>query len=628
MSGSLASLASSQPPRPPGWLPYAAGGVPLAYYLACASAQGGAYEEGTFIAAARTLGIAHPPGAPISSLLAGLVALLPVGPLSLRVAAASAVFAALTLAFFSRALFFSLLGAGMRNARHAALLSLAAAWFLGQTPLFFTQATRATVYTVQFAISLVVVDALTRFELSEPTDDRRTLYFAAFMQGLSFANHHVFGLLMLSVAAPTLGRVFARRGFLGLMGHVAAPILGFSAYAYVPIRGGRFPYISIGDPSSLTRALWVLSADPWWGPSDAPEPATLARLGEGLSGGKPLVTTLLLALALTGFLLAARAPSPRRFAALWLIMLLVPLASVALILQPKLIEDAWGALIPCALALVALAACGIGLGLQRIGRRHEQAVTRGLVAFAAASLALVVWSAEQRGRADGEAHAIGPEVIDSLARRDLPTRAVLLTRDPGTWFRHLGSETEEQLRYDVTLVPLAFLDYPNMRTRLIASHPELGPLLTTPAGGPSMPGALLRALAAQRPVLIEIDRTMSPRLYPLLASEGFYEQVYPTPPIAIRQLTRAREAERFERLYTYLGDLSALPAFRPRLARTHFYKGLVAGTLGDRDRASYHARLGLRSAPDDPSLLRLTAALATNQPLDPMSLLERAGAGP
>ena len=585
--------------------------MPLAYYVAGASAHGGLYEEGTFVAAARTLGVPHPPGAPITSLIDAFFALLPVGPLSFRVAIASAVCVACTLALFSRALFFTLLGVGLRSTRQAARLALAATWFIAQTPLFTQQATRANVFAAQFMLSLLVIDALVRFELSEPTDDRRTLYLGAFMQGLCFANHHVFALLMLSVAAPTLGRVLARRGFLGLMGHVALPILGFSAYVYVPIRGGRHPFINIGDPSSLLRSLWVLTADPWWGPSDAPTPSTLAQLSRGLSAHDG--AALLLALfALYGFALSARAANQRRFAALWLIALAVPLASIAWIIEPKLTSDAWGALTPCALSLVALATCGIGLTFQQFALRFERPLSFASLGFAIVALLALVLRSDSRGLADYRA----PDALDDLGRRALPPRALLLTYDAGTWFRHLGSEAEEALRADVMVVPLPFLSYPNMREQLVQVAPELRQLLGDGARDDGkLDPAALRRIAALRPTYLELDQGSDMPMRGMLTSDGLYERVGVSPDSVATGAARAAEESRFARLYARLEERASAPELNARLARVHRRKALALARADQREAALLHVRLSLAREPRDRSMLRLESALSTARPL-------------
>lgn len=611
MPGSLSSLASLRASAPPRWLVWLAGGVPLAYYLASASAYGGLYDEGTFLAAARTLGVPHPPGAPISALVGAFFALLPAGSLAFRVSIASAVCASFTLALFARALFYTLLGVGVRDTTLCARLALAASWFVAGTPLFVMQATRPNVFAAQFALSLLVIDALVRFELSEPSDDRRPLYYGAFMQGLSFANHHVFGLLMLSVAAPTLGRVLARRGFLGLMGHVALPILGFSAYVYVPIRGGRHPFLNIGDPSSLLRSLWVLTADPWWGPSDIATPSTLAQFGAGL-GTTRVVPLLLCAAALYGFVASARTESQRRFAVLWLIALLVPLASVAWIIEPKLTNDAWGALTPCALSLVALATTGLGLTLQRALRRFERPSYVGALGLAAAALLALVWHADARGLGSYRA----PDALDDLSRRELATRAVVLTRDAGTWFRELGSESEEQLRRDVTLVPLAFLDYPGQHAALVAAAPELAPLLASFAHEHKLTLPALRALALQRPVYVELDDDDGPLLARASDGDGLFERVRDRASYLDREALHAREAQRFARLYQRLSEDGSTPReLTERLARMHRRKAIALATSGARSAALAHVRLGLHSAPDDASMRRLESALATAHPV-------------
>jgi hypothetical protein len=624
VSGSLAALTSVAPTRPPGWLAPAAGGVPFAYYLAAASAHGGLYEEGTFIAAARSLGVAHPPGAPITTLVSALCALLPVGPLSFRVAVGCALCASLTLALFARALFFSLLGVGVRQVPRAGLLALAASWFVAQTPLFVEQATRANAYALQFALALVVIDALVRFELSEPTDDRRTLYFAAFAQGLSFANHHVFGLLMLSVAAPTLGRVFARRGFIGLMGHVAVPIVGFSAWVFVPIRGGRSPFIDIGEPSSLTRTFWALTADPWWGPSDAPAASALARLRDGLSGGHGWLALALLALALLGLLLGSRVSSQRRFTLIWVIALVVPLASSAWIIEPKLESDGYGALVPCALAAVALASIGLGLAVQRNSLRFERPLLGGHLVLAAVALIAVIANVGPRGQAQYSA----PDALDDLSRRSLPTRSVVLTRDAGSWFRLLGSEAEEQLRADVTLVPLDFLAYPRALEALIEQNPELLPVLDPYSKSQRLPAGALRGLSQLRPTLIELDRQVSPALYPLLESAGLYERVLERRPLALDPLLGQRRTHDDARLLAIEQNLtpaSMRAELRQRLGRVHFFKGLVAANQSERARAQLHVAQGLAFAPDDAALLRLQIALQSTRPVDASAMLRFGG---
>src|SRR5215471_9949784 len=56
-------------------------------------------DSGELIVAARTLGVAHPPGFPLYVLLAHLAAMVPIGNIAARVNFASAVFAATAVAF-------------------------------------------------------------------------------------------------------------------------------------------------------------------------------------------------------------------------------------------------------------------------------------------------------------------------------------------------------------------------------------------------------------------------------------------------------------------------------------------------------------------------------------------------
>lgn len=622
MSDSIAALASRVPAQPPRWLAPAAFCVPLAYYLASADAYGGPFEEGTFIAAGRSLGVAHPPGAPITALVSAFAALLPVGPLSFRVAAGSAVCASLGLALFARALFFSLLGVGVRDPKRAAPLALAGSWLVAQMPLYVQQATRADVFAVQFALSMLMIEALTRFELSEPTDDRRVLYFAAFAQGLSFANHHVFALIMLAVAAPTLGRVFARRGFLGLMPHVAVPILGFSAWVYVPIRGGRAPFINIGEPSSLTRTLWVLGADPWWGPSELEAVSSLTRLAEGMGGVERVWSSTLFAAALLGLVLSSRSARQRRFALLWLIALLVPLISATWFFQPKLTADAYGALVPCAFGCVALALLGLGLLLERLWPANSAQRERlGGLATQALALSLLTLLVLRGGGGRRSSQLAPLDLLDDLSRRSLPPRTLVLASDPGTWFRWLGSEAEEQLRPDVTLVPLPFLDYPRAKETLVEAHPELMKLMQRRDPSGVLASSTVRELADLRPTLLELGRAFAPSLYPLLESAATYERVHPRPFFLRANGGDLHDDPQLSAFQARLVGEPLSPPLAHKLARLRAHKALVAGTLGQRARALLQIERALELAPNDPLSLRLYALLSAGRTFDPRPFL-------
>ncbi|MFT3925772.1 MAG: DUF2723 domain-containing protein [Myxococcales bacterium] len=624
--------------------------------MATATAHGGFFEEGALIAAAQSLGVAHPPGGLLTTLWSAVFAQLPIGPLSFRVSIGAAVCAAGLLAMFARAVFFSLIGAGVRDARRAAPLALASAWFVGQAPMFWLQAVRPNVFALQFLLSLVMVEALVRFELSEPTEDTRLLYFAAFVQGLSFANHHVYALWMLSAAAPTLGRVFARRGFVGMMGHVAFPILGFSASAYLPIRASQRPSSDFGDPGTLGNLYWYLNEDPWWGPAHAAPRSAWADLAHGLGGAHawPFVVASVLALVAVWFALTARAF--RRFALLWLLVLSVPFCSVAWLLKPQVLADAWGSLLPCALGLVALASVAFGLLLERVLVRSTavrpstssaadsepstvprrplgsaalfsargSAATLGPFWVLACVAGLAFFSgAEQRAAA-----LVQPDRIDEIARRELPTRAVLLSYDAATAFRHLGAEAEEQLRADLVLVPLSWLHFPGLVDGLVDAHPELRALLSEHLMSKRLTLDKLQSLSVTRPVLLELSEQVPGSIYNTLISDPWFQRVLPDgATLSDSQSAASAHFAALSRLSLDMGGSEALPlALREQLqfelARMHFFHGLLAASHADLANAHESVLLGLRASPDDPALLRLEKQLPAKGRLSADSVLE------
>lgn len=596
------------------YVPWLAGSIPLAYYVAHTRSDGGFFEEGSFVAAARDFTVSHPPGAPVQNLLGSALALVPVGPLAFRVGLVSALCAALLLALFARSLLATLKHIGVDDARLSAPLSLAAALWLAQTPLFFEQATRPHVFALQFALSMLIVYTLLRFEAEEPQGTTRVLYFGAFLQGLCFANHHVYGLLMLPLAAPTLGRVFARRGFMGIMGHLAAPIVGFSVYVFVPLRLGRLPDSAFADENSLKRMLSWLGAEPYAGPSWAPEVPLLSTLrsGLGLQGFWPL-SGAAVCVAL-GLWVSLRSTHRRRFGTLWFLAAVIPALSVMFTLHPRLVPDAWGALVPCAAGLLAVATCGLGALLSRFGR-YARGTTRAL----ALGLPIAgMWGLATHTAAPARAALSLGDRIDDLTRRELPSESVVFAADACTAFRRAGREAEEWLRPDTNLVPLALYTLPHAVDDWVRKRPELADSLRLWVLDTALDAGTLQSLSARVPTYIEPSDGLSEALMHTALDEGLFLRVI-ADGITLGDLRseRADQAVRLHRLYPLPAPLGAgAEEERHKLGRAHLLQALLRAALGDREGARDYLALSFASGYRDARQAALERVLARDEPLD------------
>src|SRR5688500_7067363 len=189
-----------------------AAGVPLACYVATASAHGYWLDSGEFVAASVDLGIAHPPGQPLTALLGAIAALVPIGPLSLRVALAGALCAALAAAALFSAIDTTVRVLGLRHDRLAIPLARGATWLVAGAYGWWFQGVRPEVYAPQAALACIAIERIVAIEAAWPTQDVRPLYVATFAIGLALANHHFLAFLLLPTLAPTLARVRRARG--------------------------------------------------------------------------------------------------------------------------------------------------------------------------------------------------------------------------------------------------------------------------------------------------------------------------------------------------------------------------------------------------------------------------------
>lgn len=170
----------------------------------------GLEDSGEFLVAANHLGVPHPPGYPIWTILAYLWQyLVPVGNIAWRINLMSAVFGAVAVGL--AALIISktghLMGArvGFLKALDERLVNLvvlasavSASLMLAFSPVMWSQAIISEVYALNAFFLLVTLVLLYRWSFE--TEKRWRLYLAAFVWGVSLTNHQT--LVLLTVAFP------------------------------------------------------------------------------------------------------------------------------------------------------------------------------------------------------------------------------------------------------------------------------------------------------------------------------------------------------------------------------------------------------------------------------------------
>ena len=210
------------------------------------------WDTSEYIAAAKVLGIPHPPGNPLFTLLAHVWGLLPLAAsyaerINLFAAATSAATAGLWFLVSERWL------QPVVPVRWARLAAAAAGVVVGAFSwTVWNQSTvNEKVYTVSLLSVALVMWLVVHWADDEPGPHRdRWLVLIAYVLALTSTNH-----LMGVLAAPAVviyalwtdWRAFTRPWVLG--GIVIAILVGISLnYIYLPMRAGQFPPINEGEP--------------------------------------------------------------------------------------------------------------------------------------------------------------------------------------------------------------------------------------------------------------------------------------------------------------------------------------------------------------------------------------------
>ncbi|HWO00525.1 MAG TPA: DUF2723 domain-containing protein [Blastocatellia bacterium] len=280
--------------------------VSLATYLLTLAPTVTLVDSGELIVAARTLGVAHPPGFPLYLLLAHLATLIPIGSVAVRVNAASAVFAALGSAALTLVVSEALLTARLvraradqqkpdrrgkkpsaanRSKRHESnildlaahpiglVACLASGLLFAFSRTLWAYATIAEVYTLNTLLitgifllmlhwrRLIILDATRPPAANLASKHDRWLNVAAFLFGLGLGVHHVSVGLMLPALAwlvlATEGLAFFRGK--RLFRAAIYSIAGLGIYAYLPLSASHSPTVNWGDPQTFQRFWWHIT---------------------------------------------------------------------------------------------------------------------------------------------------------------------------------------------------------------------------------------------------------------------------------------------------------------------------------------------------------------------------------
>ena len=211
-------------------------------------------DSGELITAAYTLGIPHPSGYPTYVMLGKLFTLLiPFGSIAWRVNLMSAFFASLAVML----LYFI-----CYKLTKSKIASFTASLVLAFSPLFWSQAVIAEVYTLQvFFVNLNIL-LLLHWRHNR---NNKWLYCFCFTYGLSLTNHVSSILLFPGFAYLTLvkehqkmfkvrlSKEFFDGKVIGLC--LLFFIIGLLPYAYLPLRSSMDPILDYGNPENLQLFL-------------------------------------------------------------------------------------------------------------------------------------------------------------------------------------------------------------------------------------------------------------------------------------------------------------------------------------------------------------------------------------
>lgn len=425
-------------------------------------------DDALFVLSSYFLGIEHPPGYPLFTLVGHLFAKLPFGSVAYRVHLASAFFGALS-------------GAALwlcaRVLLPGRVPAYVAAFGLGMSPVFWSQSIIAEVYTLNtFLLLTLVYLGLRACPPSGPIPSGRPqalrLALMAFVFGLSLSNHWPLMLLVAPAFAvllwPLRSELLTRLGLLMWL-----VLLGLAPYAWMILRSWMALPISFYGPLESLPEIWFFLSRAGYAGVDK---SVSADWFDRIKFFQFLGGQLLVQFAVAGTLLAAvgfavqRRTLGVRLAAFLTIAFLMPSVVLLLLLNFDYSSATKHVFHVYPLPAYAIVALWMGLGVAWLGERYalrRSHAVAGSVVVLALILAAGSWV---NLRAD---HDWAARYVKSILRT-LPQNAVVFGQGEADLAPMAYFHMIENWRPDITLYQVK---------GLVLGNRLFHPLRTDEAGG-------------------------------------------------------------------------------------------------------------------------------------------------
>lgn len=233
-------------------------------------------DSGELILASAKLGVAHPPGTPLYTLLGYLFAKLPWGSVAARLSFMSSLFAALTATLIAlstielKQILTQLASDNVKNKENFKkeeawdwvgiyIIPIAVGWVGAFSVTIWYYASVAEVYTLNISlVALILYLMLIWYK----TGQNWLIPTAAAIYGLALGVHHVTVLLTLPAIAVFVWRIAGLKIFFTRPVALAflAVFFGVSIYWYLPLAASQSPILNWGNPVNWQKFYWHISA--------------------------------------------------------------------------------------------------------------------------------------------------------------------------------------------------------------------------------------------------------------------------------------------------------------------------------------------------------------------------------